>query len=125
MLVSTAMFKCAPPWKWTRVILLSGVIAHVLIRLPMEESAHNPAQNDSSLSWCRSVRAAPGRHGGTWGRSSPSFCALAVGKRTAAPVRSRISTSHPCAGYRLVFLPCGGMQSRQGGGVHRGLLYTK
>jgi hypothetical protein len=118
-------FKYVPPWERTPLILLSGVIAHVLIRLPREESAHNPTQNDSSVSWCRSVRAAPGHHGGTRGRSSSSFWALAVGKRAAAPLRSRIPSFHPCTGYGLVFLSCGGMQSRQGGGVHRGLLCAK
>jgi hypothetical protein len=118
-------FSSVPPWRWTRVIFLSGVTARVLIRLPMEESAHNPVQNDFSLSWCRSVHAAPGRHGGARGRSSSPFRALAVGKRTAAPLRSRIPAFHPCTGYGLVFLSCGGMQSRQGGGVHRGLLCAK
>jgi hypothetical protein len=96
-----------------------------LIRSPVEEYAHHPVQNDSSVSWCRPMRAAPGRHGGTRSRSSPYFRALAMGKRTAAPIRSRIPSFHTCAGYGLVFLPCGGLQSRQGSRVHRGLLRAK
>jgi hypothetical protein len=107
-------------------------IPHALVRKPKlvrgsstKESAHHAAQNGSALPRRRGVRAAAGRHGGARGRSPFSFWARAVGKRTAVPVRSRIPSCHPCAGYGLVFLPCGGLQSRQDGGVHRGLLCAK
>lgn len=51
---------------------VSGVIADVLLRLLMEEATHHSAQKDLCLAWSRAVRAAPGRHGGAWGRPSYS-----------------------------------------------------
>jgi hypothetical protein len=99
--------------------------ADVLIRSPMEESAHHPAQNCPSLTCYRCVRTAPRRHRSERGRSPSAVRILAMGQCTAAWVRFGIRSVHPCAGYGLVFLPCSGMQSRQGGRVHCGMLCTQ